>query len=198
VCQAHFAGQAIGCVGHRRDLRDLPLFAFLRQAQAADRAIGPTAKRAIGRSDRHLPAAIAFMGNPAGMASSRKLAERWLRKTCRRPEPSISAASGFPSPLKSAQTNCRMPETEGKGVCGKECAVAVVSQHKRKAGRCAYHNVQVAVGLDVHRPGAGVGRTEQSRRKLCLPVTSVNAWGESWRRNRRPPAPASTRSVLKS
>ena len=85
-----------------------------------------------------------------------------------------------------------------EGVRGQECAVAVVSQDKGKAGGCACHNVEVAICLDVNGPGPGIGRSEQSRGQLCLAGDIGECLGRIWRRNRRPPAPARTRSVLKS
>ena len=53
--QADFAGEVSGCVGHRRDLRDPPLFTFLRQAQAADRPIGPQCQKSDRPGVIHIP-----------------------------------------------------------------------------------------------------------------------------------------------
>ncbi len=54
-----------------------------------------------------------------------------------------------------------------KRLDGGEGAVSIVAQHLRHSLFCSHHDVQIAVGFDVHGPRAGVAGVEDGRRQFC-------------------------------
>ena len=44
----------------------------------------------------------------------------------------------------------------GEGMNGQKGSIAIISQDRRRAVFCAQHDIEIAVGFDVHRPRAGV------------------------------------------
>ena len=116
---------------------------------------------------------------------------RWLMKTCKPARAIDHRGVGIAiaieiRPGKLAQ----MPEIPAKGMNRQERAVAIIAQNCGQSVRCAQHDVEIAIGLDVHRPRAGVRRIEsRTSATWSAAVTSVNAPGLSWRNKRTPPAP---------
>ena len=86
-----------------------------------------------------------------------------------------------------------------EGMDREKCAVPVVSQNGRDAGAGPEHDIQIAIGFDIHGPRPGVGRVGDGLRKFGLSRHVAERTSDCpARNNRTPPAPASTRSVLKS
>ena len=145
--------------------------------------ISAIARAATRESDRH--------------GRSRNAAPRRLRKIARTPWSSSSAASGTPSPSRSARAKSRMRENAGKRRLREKVPSPLFRSTRRHHPR-RDDEVEVPLGVDVGRPDA-------VQRTLVTSAGSSTVGGDVresslsvWLKIFRPPAPAKMRSVRKS
>ena len=91
---------------------------------------------------------------------------RRLMNTRTTPAWSTNAASGTPSPSRSAQTNPRARAGGGEQIARGERAVAVVAQHHRRRVARREHEIEIAVGVDVGGPHPVRRRAKHRRGQL--------------------------------
>ena len=160
-----------------------------------DGAVGADAEHveaARRRSPRPRPGPRAF-GRPAGSGSARKTPPRRFRQTCTRPSASSERRVRHAVAVEVAPGEAAQARDAGERPLLGERAVAVVAQHQRRALDRGQHHVEVALGVDVGRPGAERGRAQERGRELRrAAVTSAKRPPSSWRSSFTPPAPASS------
>ena len=162
----------------------------------------PSEVRACRRRRFSLPvSAMQIARTPVkelGSLDSVNFPARSFKKMCRFPEPSIMAASGLPSPLRSAQTNWRMPETPAKGYSTTNVPSPLFLNTD---GSPAFLPSTISRSPSASRSIAQApvyAASVTDLESFVTAVTSVKLASLSCRKSRMPPSPASTRSVLKS
>ena len=197
--QAYRAGEVAGRVRHPSDFRDGPTLLP---------AVGDAGNCTIGLNREQIENAVVvgiahvdgFGGGETGWQGDlTELTLPLVVEDVQTPLCVDERGVGIAVAIKIGPRKSEQAGDTGKGMNGREGVVAVVSQDERKAVFGAENDVEVTVGFDVDSPGADVaGVGDVLAAVLFLTVTSVNFFGSSWRIRRTPPAPARTRSVLKS
>ena len=125
----------------------------------------------LSRRPRSRPAPF---GKPRAGAVSRKSPPRRFRKHVHRAIGVEDAASGTPSPSRSAQTKPAQRDDARKRLLLGERAVAVVAEDDGRPVDRGDHDVEIAVGVDVGRPGAE-GRRARARRPAASSAAVTSA-----------------------
>ena len=155
--QAHLARKVGAGVRHSCDLGGLPALSFVLVRNPEDSAVGlhrQQIENAVVVGVRH---GHGFDGRQT--RGQRALLELSLTKIHEDVQPARAIDDRGIGIAVAIQIGPGKPAYAGnsvEGMNGQEGSISIISQDGRSAGFCAQHDIEIAVGFNVHRPRSGV------------------------------------------